>query len=200
MTDTSWKFREKPFTHLSIMLLADIQINENAIRDFRLAQNLLSHCLVIANVITTIKHMYNLIMTSWLVSGYHGKSANLFKYEYRRLILSWHCEVIDTTISMKNIFVDHLHTVFPFLVTNWSYIEIFWKETKFSCRANIFMKSVTASWICYPRSEEHFLHWELSIVILTQMLKKLQPYEYLSNVLIWWLSYLTLDLEKQRFL
>ena len=46
-----------------------------------------------------------------------------FKHEYRRHTLTSHRDVIDDVIIMKIISVDDLLTIFPYLLSNWGYIE-----------------------------------------------------------------------------
>ena len=45
------------------------------------------------------------------------------------------------------------------------------------------MKSVTGNWLCDPNSQEHYLHLELLIEGLAQILKKLQPFQDLTYFL-----------------
>ena len=46
-----------------------------------------------------------------------------FKHEYIKHILTSRCDVIRDFIIMKIIFVDDLHTIFLYLLSNWGYIE-----------------------------------------------------------------------------
>ena len=46
-----------------------------------------------------------------------------FKHEYRKHTLTSRRDVIGDVIIMKIILVDDLHTIFPYLLSNWGYIE-----------------------------------------------------------------------------
>ena len=39
------------------------------------------------------------------------------------MTLSSRCDTINGVINMKNTFIDNLHMMFPFLLSNWSYVE-----------------------------------------------------------------------------
>ena len=45
------------------------------------------------------------------------------KHDYRRPTLSSRCDVIGDVIIMEFIFVDNLHTVFLYMMSNLSYVE-----------------------------------------------------------------------------
>ena len=90
-------------------------------------------------------HLYtsSLMIKPWIVLELSRKFVPIsFKHEYRRPILSSLCDVIRDVISMRNIFMPNLHMVFPFLMSNWSYIEQVKKWRNFEVWANFFVKSV----------------------------------------------------------
>ena len=80
---------------------------------------------------------------------------------------------------MKIILVDDLHAIFINLLSNWGFIEnceifkIFQHWRKFEVQANFFVISVTGSQACYLDSQSNFLHFELLIDVVAQILKEL---------------------------
>ena len=69
-----------------------------------------------------------------------------------------------TSSAWEIFFMHNVLMVFPFLMSNWSYIEqvTFLKKWRnFEVGANFFVISVTGSFVCYLDSQKHSLHFEL---------------------------------------
>ena len=95
---------------------------------------------------------------------------------------------------MKNILVDDLHTIFPYLLSNWGYIENceilknFQNWRKFEVLTNFFVVRVTGS---YLDSQSDFLHFGLLIDVVAKKLTKLWQFQNLTYFLTSWPNYLT---------
>ena len=120
-----------------------------------------------------------------------------FKHEYSRHTLTSRCDVIGDAIIMKIILVDDLHTIFPYLLPNWGYIENceiskkFQKWRKFQVGEKFFVISVTGSSVCYLDSQSNLLQFELLIDAVAQKLMELWHSKDLTYFVTSWPSYFT---------
>ena len=108
-----------------------------------------------------------------------------------------------TSSGWKYFFLDYLHTIVPYPMSNWGYLWKFikfWNFQKwrnFEVLANFFVGSVTGNWVCYINSQVHYLHFELLIDALAQILTELWWFQNLTYFLTSWPNYLTFDLHNK---
>ena len=74
----------------------------------------------------------------------------------------------------------------------------FSKVTKFlKVLANFFVRCVNGNWVCYIDIQVHYLHFELSVDDVAQILTALWQFQNLTYFLTSWPNYLTLDLHNK---
>ena len=125
-------------------------------------------------------------------------------------IEGWFCRhgvtSLVTSSPWKYFFLNYLHTIVPYPMSNWGYRWNFLKSWKFQkCRncevlAKFFVGSVIGNWVCYINSRMHYLHFELLIDTVAQILTELWQFQNLTYFLTSWPNYLIFDLHKNGFL
>ena len=75
----------------------------------------------------------------------------------------------------------------------------FWNLENFKCRnfevlVNFFVGSVTRKWVCYIDSQVRYLHFELLIDTVAQILTESWQFQNLTYLLTSWPNYLAFDL------
>ena len=98
-------------------------------------------------------------------------------------IEGWFCRQVVTSLvtssEWKYFFLDYLHTIVPYPMSNWGYLWKFLKSwnfqkwRKFEVVANLLVGSVTGNWVCYLDNQVHYLHFELLIDAVAQILMEL---------------------------
>ena len=122
-------------------------------------------------------------------------------------IEGWFCHhgvtSLVTSSAWKYFFLDYLHTIVPYPMSNWGYLWKFikfWNFQKwrnFKVLANFFVGGVTGNWVCNIDSQVHYLHFELLIDVLAQILTELWWFQNLTYFLTSWPNYLTFDLHNK---
>ena len=95
-----------------------------------------------------------------------------------------------TSSAWKYFFLDYLHTIIPYPMSNWGYL---WKFIKFS---NFQKWRNFEVWRTFS-SGVHYLHFELLIDALAQILTELWCFQNLIYFLTSWPNYLTFDLHNK---
>ena len=106
-----------------------------------------------------------------------------------------------TSSAWKYFFLDYLHTIVPYPMSNCGYL---WKFSKswnfhkwqnFEVQTNFFVGSVTGNWVSYIDSQVHYLHFELLIDSVAQILTsygnfKIWPTFWPRDPIIWPSTYI----------
>ena len=122
-------------------------------------------------------------------------------------IEGWFCRhgvtSLVTSSAWKYFFLDYLHTIVPYFMSNWGYLWKFikfWNFQKwwnFEVLANFFVGGVTGNWVYNIDIQVHYLHFELLIDALAQILAELWWFQNLTYFLTSWPNYLTFDLHNK---
>ena len=122
-------------------------------------------------------------------------------------IEGWFCRHDVTSLvsssPWKYFFLDYLHTVVPYPMSNWGYLWKFLKSwnfqkwRNFEVLAKFFVGKVTVNLVCYIDSQVHYLHFELLIDAVAQILTEWWQFQILTYFLTSWPNYLTFDLHNK---
>ena len=88
-------------------------------------------------------------------------------------------------------------------MSNWGYLWKFLKSwnfqkwRNFEVRANFFIGSVTENWVWYIDSQVQYLHFELLIDTVAQILTELWWFQNLTYFFTSWPNYLTFDIHNK---
>ena len=137
----------------------------------------------------------------------HYLCVKMCWFHLNMIIEGWFCRrdvtSLVTSSAWKYFFLEYLHTIVPYPLSNWGYLSKFLKSwnfqkwRNFEVQANIFVGSVTGNWVRYIDSRVHYLHFELLIDAVAQILKELWQFQNLTYFLTSWPNYLTFDLDNK---
>ena len=121
-------------------------------------------------------------------------------------IEGWTCHGVTSLVmssAWKYFFLDYLHTIVPYPMSNWGHLWKFLKSwnfqkwRNFEVLANFFVSGVIGIKVCYIDSHVHYLHFELLIDAVAQISTELLQFQNLTYFFTSWLNYLTFDLHNK---
>ena len=149
---------------------------------------------------STRLHLWAKLSDDWLKTAtYISENETIsFKYEYRRPLLTSHCDVISDLINVKNTFCGIISDDLSISDVKMNLFKIFRKFQNghhFEVRASFYTGSCIGICIIQQDRPCYSLHFELLIDAVAQILMKLLQFQNLTYFLISWPTNLTFDLE-----